>query len=281
MLYFPYPKRLLAAAGVLLSIVAGQAQITLQDGNSTAYLDPTTQAGMYYWAVQHTPTLMQNELNQQWFWYRVGNSGPEASIDTLSSLAVTQPSANSVTTTWLDPLGRFNLKITYTLQGGAFSSGAADIAEQITVNNTSGAILPYHFFQYSDFNMAGDPGNDAVVLTRNPFTSRWVQSDQFDGSYAAEIVTTPNANHAEADTVPNTLNKLNDLLPSTLDDSKTNAAGDVAWAFEWDVNIAAGGSLVISKDKNVSIPFIPEPSSAALLITGVTALIWRTRRNRK
>ena len=67
--------------------IISQAQVTLTDGNSVALLDPTSQAGMYYWAVQNTPNTYQNQLNQQWFWYRVGTSDPERSINTISAPA--------------------------------------------------------------------------------------------------------------------------------------------------------------------------------------------------
>src|SRR2546425_3168566 len=107
----------------------------------------------------------------------------------------------------------------YALLGGSPSSSTADINDQIRINNSSGAPLPYHFFQYSDFNMAGDGANDFVLLSRNGFTFRFNQSDQVDGANIVEVTTTPNANHAEADFVPNTLNKLNDPFPTTLDDS--------------------------------------------------------------
>ena len=68
--------------------IISQAQVTLTDGNSVALLEPTSQAGMYYWAVQNTPNTYQNQLNQQWFWYRVG-SDPERSIDTISAPSIT------------------------------------------------------------------------------------------------------------------------------------------------------------------------------------------------
>src|SRR5437016_9296285 len=133
--------------------IISQAQVTLTDGNSVALLDPTSQAGMYYWAVQNTPNTYQNQLNQQWFWYRVGTSDPERSIDTISAPVISGLTANTVTTAYFDALSRFNLSVRYSLSGGAPASGSADISEQITINNTSGTVLNYHFFQYSDFDM--------------------------------------------------------------------------------------------------------------------------------
>src|ERR1041385_4350160 len=95
--------------------------------------------------------------------------------------------------------------------------------------------------------MAGDGMNDFALLSRNGFTLRYNQVDQLDGANLVELVATPNANHGEADLVPNTLNKLNDAFPTTLDDSKTNAFGDVAFALQRDQNIAVGGTLLIDR----------------------------------
>ncbi len=67
-----------------LMLLAGtlgvQAQIqTLTDNNSVAQINPNSQSGMFNWSVDG-----QNQLNQQWFWYRIGNT-PEQSIDTISA----------------------------------------------------------------------------------------------------------------------------------------------------------------------------------------------------
>ena len=272
------------AAGALVSLAAvfqGQAQVILTDGNSTAQLDPTSQLGMYSWTVQNTPSTFQNQLNKQWFWYRVGTSGPEASIDTISAPVITDLTASTVTTTYYDSLSRFNVGVKYSLVGGSADSGTADITEQITVNNTSGSVLNYHFYQYSDFNMGGDGANDFVLLSRNGFTFRFNQVDQADGANIVEVVATPNANHGEADVVPNTINKLNDPFPTILDDSKTNAFGDVAWALEWDVNIGVGSSYIISKDKHLDVVFTPEPGFLALIPLGLGLCAYYRRRRQR
>jgi len=275
-------KRGLFSVGFLVLGLAFQAeaQITLTDGNSIAKVDPNSQAGMFYWGVVTSPTgLIQNQLNKQWFWYGLGTS-PTKSIDTLGAAVITGLNANTVTTTYTDSQNRFNIGITYSLSGGSFASGTADISEQIKINNTSGTVLPFHFFQYSDFNMGGDPSGDTGVLSKNGFTLRFNQADQVDGANLSEVVITPNANHGEVDTVPNTLNKLNGPYFGSLDDTKTTATGDVAWAFQWDVNINAGSSFLISKDKHLDVGVVPEPSTLALISSGLIVLALHRRRKR-
>jgi hypothetical protein len=251
--------------------------ITLTDNNSIARIDAGSQAGMFYWALQDSPSTFQNQLNQQWFWYRIGSTGPENSIDTISAPVISGQTANTVTTKYTG--SGFDVAVKYSLVGGAPGSGTADIAEQITINNTSGAVLPFHFFQYSDFNLAGDGANDFVLLSQNGLTMRFNQSDQVDGANIVETVITPNANHGEADFVPVTLNKLNDGASTTLNDANTSAGpGDVAWAFQWDVNIGVGGSFIISKDKHLDSTFVPEPTLFALALPG--AIVFSLRRRR-
>jgi large repetitive protein len=252
--------------------------VTLHDGNSVAQINTASQAGMFYWGVQNSPDTMVNQLAQQWFWYRLGND-PERSIDTISAPQIVQSSPGAMTSLYHDPLQRFTLGITYTLRGGLPLSGAADIAEQISINNISGAALDFHFFQYSDFDLAGTGGNDSVLLSVNGFTHRINQADQTDGTSLAEVVNTPNASHGEAAFFPATLNRLNDGLPTTLNDNLLSENGDVTWALQWDFNLPAGGSFLISKDKSLSMSFVPEPSALALVAVGLLTCALRRRRH--
>ncbi len=263
----------LAVAAICVGLFCqSQAQIvTLTDNNSIAQINVGTAQGMFYWAVLNQPNQFQNQLHQQWFWYRVGSSSQERSIDTISAPVISGLTPSTVTTTYYDSFNRFNLGVTYSLLGGGPTSGTADITEQIAINNTSGGILDFHFFQYSDFDIGGTPGGDTVLISRNAFTGRINQTDQFQNANLVEVVNTPNANHGEADLVPNTLTKLNDILPTILDDTKTNAFGDVAWGLQWDVSIGVGGSFLISKDKNLTIQFVPEPGCLALASIGLAA----------
>ncbi len=223
---------------------------------------------------------MINQLHQQWFWYRVGTlyEGSEQSIDTISAPVVTGLSANTLTTTYYDSANRFNIGITYRLMGGQPWSGFADITEQIAINNTSGGLLGFHFYQYSDFDIAGTPGGDTNIITRSDFTSRINQADQFDGANLIEVVNTPNATHGEADVVPNTLDQLLDSTYTIFDDSRISAIGDVAWGLQWDVTLGIGGSLLISKDKLLRAQFIPEPGTLALLGLGLGGFLFARKK---
>jgi hypothetical protein len=266
--------------GFQCAVLQAPAQvIQLTDGNSFAKIDVGSPAGMFNWSVLTQPNLYQDQLTQQWFWYRVGTAGPERSIDTIGAPALSGVTANTLTTTYYDSLNRFNIAVSYRLQGGAPTSGTADITEQIAINNTSGGILDFHFFQYSDFDLGGNAGGDTVVLSQNAFTSRINQADQFTGNSLVEVVNTPNANHGEVGFFPTTLNKLNDGNPDVLNDVLGPVGpGDVTWALEWDASIGVGGSLLISKDKLLTIEFVPEPGIMALLGLGLGGLLIARKR---
>ena len=265
----------LSAVGILavcLVVAApASASVMLQDANSKAYFDVSSSAGLYEWLVDGT-----NHMFQQWFWYRVGPAGGEQPISALTldggPLVTDTNNDGFADTLYTRYLGAgFTIDLWYILAGGAPGSGTSDIGEIIRITNTSAtASLDFHFFQYADFNLNGTPGDDTIdILGGNTA----YQADPT--AYVAETVVTPKPSHFEAALVPAILNLLSDGNPTTLSDIPSAGPGDVAWAFEWDKEIAPGRTLLISKDKNI----VPEPATMALMGTGlVIALVVRRKR---
>lgn len=254
----------------------------LQDGNSLAYWDltPGAQAGMYSWTVDG----VQQDF-QQWFWYRIGNTA-ESSFDTLplTTSGVTDTNFNGQYDTLFakyESPASFSTTFTFLLRGGVSGSGTSDIAESIKIQNLSGAPLDFHFFQYTDLDLAGTPNNDSVLFDSKVSNNVVQQFDGF-GNQASESVVTPPTSHHEAGLYPSTLASLNDGLPTTLNDVNAAGPGNVSWAYQWDLLIPAGGTILISKDKQILL--IPEPSSlvmAALAAAALVVSIARRRRDRR
>jgi hypothetical protein len=267
----------LAVIAIAIPAPTLQASVvyTLTDGNTVATIDPYSSAGMNYWSVTGPGGV--NQLNQQWFWYRIG-TGQQFSIDTISATPTVTSTVNTLTTTYAN--ANLSISINYTLVGmggGPAPSGQADITEGITIHSF-GAVNPLNisFYQYSDFNLLGVPGGDTVTMDQgSAYQSK-------GATQIAESIVAPTASYFEANTTGwagSTLNKLATMPGLNLSDA-TTATGDVTWAFQWDFSLAAGADATITKDKLLDIVIVPEPSVAALIAAGLGIHLLR-RRSRK
>lgn len=247
---------------------------TLGDRNSTTDINDATSGGMTNWTIDG-----MDQIFQQWFWYRVGPAGPEQSIDTLNFggafASDTNPfvdnRADTLALMYVDPAGRFNIQPSWTLRGGAAGSNRSDVTEAIVINNTSNQPLPFHFFQYCDFDLGGSSGGDNVGIP-GPLHNTAIQSD---GGFAmSETVVTPQPSHYAVGPYPSILN----LLQNGVADDLPDFAGplfnvDGTWGFQWDFLIQPGSSVIISKDKG----FVPAPGAMGLLGLGALAVARRRR----
>lgn len=249
--------------------------VVLSHNNSSAAIDTGSSAGMFNWTVDG-----QNLLARQWFWYRVGLNA-EASINTISAPTITTPDARTLYTSYDN--ASYSVRVDYRLTGFTAGSGISDIAETITILNKTAAPLDFHFFQYSDFNLAPQLG-DQVAISANanplsPFFGLYNTATQVSPFVGlTETVVTPGANHGEVADFGVTLAKLNNGVADNLSDVNGPVGpGDVTWAFQWDFIIPANSSLGISKDKLLQVTLIPEPSSLALVGLGAVTLMLRQK----
>jgi hypothetical protein len=255
-----------ACAAVLHCLVAPHASAaSLTSGNSSVNIDPVTQLGMNSWLVDG-----QEQLYQQWFWYRIGNTA-EQPINLIGA-PVVAATGTQLSSTYTAP--GFSISIVYDLLGGAWGSGQSTVNESIAIHNFSGSDLDFHFFQYSDYQLGG-VNLDTVQLS-SLFNEALVTSGAFS---LGEVASTPAANRGEVAFANQTLLKLNDGAASTLDNTVGPVGpGDVTFAFEWDFTLAASGqgsSMIISKVKHLQVEVIPEPTAMTLGLLGVGLLAGR------
>lgn len=266
--------RVLLFSMVLLSATGGLPQhslaalFTLIDDNSSMTFNTASSSNATSWVVDGV-----NQLNQQAFWYRVGNAA-EQSVHSLPIAFETATNTNfdpNLDTLFVRYLGGgFHIDVRYSLDGGLPGSRASDIAEQISISNTGAAPLDFHFFQYNDFDLNGTAQGDSATFTN----LNAVQ--QSEGTLSlSETVITPVPSHREIAFFPTTLNKLTDGGPTTLSDTPGTGVvlgpGDLTWAYQWDFVLPTGGTFQISKDKH--LVGVPEPAAAVLLSMGVGLLV--------
>jgi len=260
------PILLVSALGILCVAGSATAQVTLADQNTTIHITTNSSAGMDSWV-----TDGQSILNQQWFWYRVGPSGGQSSLDTLPS-TYTQIDAADIKATFTG--ADFIVTAKLGLSGSAPGNGTADLSLQFTVQNTSGSTLNFHFFEYSNFTLGGQ--NIATFVDSNDV----FQSGSL-GSITEDAAATGGSGfaapmHYEANVFNSTLTSLTSGSPYVLDQA-SSSTGNVTWAFEWDLPIAVGKSSQFSKNIVVDVP---EPATVGLVAAGLAGL-YLVRRRRK
>jgi len=266
-----------AAFAAVMGSVSIASAAALIDGNSILVVDENSSSGANVWTVDS-----QDQLLTQWFWYRVGEVGAgtrEYSIDTLSAPSVTS-SANSATIAYSGAL--FDVSVTYTLAGGVAGSGEATLNEDILIANTSGAPLALQFFQYSDFDLGGTKDDDNVILqpANSPFELAY-QWDATAGLSEGIVTVNPFASRGDTGLAPSIYNSLQDNAVTDLSTSSgLLGPDDVEFAFQWDLAIASGDAVSISKVKALTLTPVPEPTTAALSLLGLALLaVRRSRRS--
>jgi PEP-CTERM motif len=261
--------------GIFLSPARSTAQtVTLTDGGSAATINLSSSAGMNGWNVGG-----QNQLNQQWFWYRTSSSSGIAAINTIGTPTYTLYGNNEVSATYQN--SQLSLNIDYVLSGGGVGSGSASMTETIAILNTSSTTsLPISFFEYSNFNLLQ---NNANSVTMFGSAGAWSGVQQTTGSTAIqEAVLSPFATHGETALIGlgGTLSEFETNPNYNLNDNASAGPGNVTWALQWDATIGPNGELDIFKDKTLSIQTMtPEPSTYALVCLGLG--VWGFVRRRK
>ncbi|MBO6512463.1 MAG: hypothetical protein JJ974_00670 [Phycisphaerales bacterium] len=259
----------LAALTALSSAaIAGEEEgIILGDANSTATFSSN---GQFEWSVDGT-----DHLYDQSFYFRRAGDNQEFNIGSLEVLGVAVNDTNtftddrddSINTLYSDGNG-LEIETLFTLRGGSEGSGISSLAEQISITNTSTSTMFISFFQYVDFDLGGDASDDwGQIVDGNTAL-------QYDDEFAlSETVVTPQPTLFQMDDEGTMYDIFND---DGVDDLNGNDSyqGDVAWAFQWNIELGAGDSFLISKNKTLGVP---TPGSLALL---ASAGLVATRRRR-
>ena len=124
--------------------------------------------------------------------------------------------------------------------------------------------------------MGGTALNDSAA---RPNANTIVQSD---GGTLSQSVSTPAGHHWQISVASAISASLNDGVTTTLSDSVTPfGPGDVGWAWQWDYDIAPGGSVTISKVNNLTSSVPDAGSTLALLGLAFASLAMIHRKFRR
>ncbi len=263
-------------AGFVVPSGAQPISRSINGGSSTVTFDPNI--GLTGWTVNGV-----SQLNQELFYYNLNGGGVTQIINSSSPTTVTTghngPSPDLTADSNLGNLGVIDVNNSYTLSGGV-NGNQFILTYAIVIQNNSATSQNISFYQYSDLNLAGVSGGQNVQLSTlsggqyqayqtgagaslldllqpvGGVTTEW-QADSSGAPFGA-LLGSPN--------------------PSTLANTPVIASGNVDFAYEWDdIALLAGQSFIISETQTITVP---EPSSVALISSGMLALALVSRRRR-
>ncbi|MAE61599.1 MAG: hypothetical protein CMJ49_09610 [Planctomycetaceae bacterium] len=255
--------------------------INLVDKNAAVTIDPN--AGMTSWTVDGV-----EQLENQWFWFRIGTIGPESPIHAVP--LVSQSSSDDdfdagdefAQLTYTDP-NNFTFQVQFELTGTG--GGQANVSEVVTFTNLSTtAPLDLHLFQYANFDFGGD-ATDTSISILNP--NNTVQQNDLLGALIEEMETAAVPIPTGYDVGPPSLfvggglGLLDDANADNLGNNNGPVGpGDLASAFQWDVTLDPGGSLLLSINKLIlTRPIeIPAPAAAPVGLWMICMIAGRRRR---
>jgi hypothetical protein len=260
---------------------AGAVPVTLQDGSALVSVDPDSQDGVAGWAVNGIA-----HLRTQWFWLRVGDAGPEISIDALDETARLASDTDAdgqddtLLVTLADPQQRFALDLRWTLTGSPFgpptAGAASDLSLQLALTNTSGGPLDITLFQYTDVDLFNTFADDAAAWSGAGAPDTAIVTDS-TGLATWQSLWSPAPGAVEASLYDATLASLNDAVATALSGA-LSATGDVTVSAAWRIFfLAAGGAVEIGQEQQIRVAPVPEPSASLLLAGGLGALAARRR----
>jgi hypothetical protein len=260
--------------GALFAILLAVPVFQSRAQNTISVADSSLQwsaAGLSGWTVNGV-----NELANQSLYYSLG--GTEYPLTQLSAPSGPTFGGAGFGGVILDT----NLSATYanstlsvktTYQLSQAGSGAS-VASTFTIQNLSSSSESLQFYQLSDFTLGGLTSGQSVLFpgTGTPFAVTQTGGGAvLNGSLSGlglgtsiiveEMAGTSNLGLGNGNPAPN------------FSDSPLSATGSVQYGYEFEVTLPSNSSFIISELQNV-----PEPSSAALVSSGVFGFALLRRR---
>jgi hypothetical protein len=206
-------------------------------------------------------------FQDQWWWRVNGVSARETTL--FGGAEAGGGTANGTVT--YNNVGGLGFNVVQNLALTDTGTAQASLVNSLVITNTSGAALDMSFFSYLDFDIGGSAGTDVGIWQDQANNIMRVTDGANFGEYqglganAFQVTAFATLRGLLADADIDNLN--NTGLPF--------ASGDFTGGFQWNVNIAAGGSLTLTTIRTINTA-IPAPGALALL--GLAGLVGGRRR---
>jgi hypothetical protein len=265
---------------------AAQQGGTLTDGNATYIQGPAptgeSSAGPTGTTFRADPGAA-NQLFQNWWYYRVQGDTREYPFGTYTRSAGGEINGfgtfgiNEATYGWTDltaaSVTRFTARYLTTLTDQG-QPNTAKLRQDFTIFNPGTTALNIVLFSYFDLDVNGPSAIDTDLATGN--ASAITVSD--GGFYAVNSIFGVPADAFQVAQFSGIRDSLLNNAVDNLTNSGVPFVGNFTGAFQWNLTVPAGGSVMVNT--LMTIAPVPEPGTLALTGAAVAAGLWRWRRRR-
>jgi hypothetical protein len=242
------------------------ATYTLSDSTWNVTFNSAVSSGLPSGQVPGVVNLVEQSL------YYSLNGGPLSAVTNFSLSLTKSGIQNPTITDTYTSAGNMSVAAAYTLNGTTLS-------DTIKLKNLSTSSQTISLFQFSDFILGGAAGAQMVNMISN--SSTIYGANQTGGGISlqnqVEFIGTGPTTEMQANGNGSLFGPFIGGPPYNLDNVTLNASGNAVFAYEWDVTLTPNTSFQISESSQITVP---EPSSMALMVSGMLglALLYRRRR---
>jgi hypothetical protein len=259
-----YQNTLVAILFVGAVIQSEAASYTLSNSTWNVTFDSAVSSGLPSGQVPGVVNLVEQSL------YYSLNGGPLSAVTNFSLSLTKTGIQNPIITAMYTSAGNLSVAAAYTLNGAALS-------DTITLKNLSTSSQTISLFQFSDLILGAAAGAQIVNMISNSPTQ--YGANQTGGGISLQnqvqyIGTFGATTEMQADGSGSHFGPFIGGPPYTLDNVTVNASGNAVFAYEWDVTLAPNTSFIISETSTITVP---EPSSMALIVSGMLGLALLSR----
>jgi len=201
--------------------------------------------GIMEWFIRYgsEDTDVYSPMWREWFWFRIGDTGKQISLDKLPVSGAYNADSSAVTLTYTDTQSRFKAIVTVQVVGKPEYNYNSTINKNMTIQNMTQSDLDFHLYSYNDLDVS-EIGTDNIAIIKG---ERAIQTGLDGRTFIQTSSLKPS--HFDIDTLYTDPGSSLDLLengedPLALSDysGPFPENGDMQFVFQYDLKIPAGES---------------------------------------